>query len=146
MCAFDTAWFNYFLIVEHGWIWASQVVLVVKNMPAYAEDIREAGSIPRWRRFLREGNGSPLQFSSLENPMDRGAWWAIVHRVAKSWTRLKRLSMNGWIYILFGNSHLEKWKTLVTVLRKAKSLICCKLYQFFLLNKLLKSRSISQGS
>ena len=81
---------------------------MVKNMPANAEDTREAGSIPRWRRFPGEGNGNPLKYSSLENPKDRGAWWAIVHRVAKSWTRLKRLSIHGWIYILFGNGHLEK--------------------------------------
>ena len=42
---------------------------------------------------IEEGNGSPLQYSCLENPMDRGAWWAAVHRVAQSQTRLKRLSM-----------------------------------------------------
>ena len=41
----------------------------------------------------REGNGNPFQCSCLENPMDRGAWWAALHRVAQSWTRLKRLSM-----------------------------------------------------
>ena len=39
-----------------------------------------------------EGNGNPLEYSCLENPMDRGAWWATVHGFAKSWTRLKRLS------------------------------------------------------
>ena len=39
-----------------------------------------------------EGNGNPLQYACLENPMDRGAWWAAVHGVAKSWTRLKQLS------------------------------------------------------
>ena len=39
--------------------------------------------------FIREGNGTPLQYSCLENPMDRGAWWAAVHGVAKSWTRLR---------------------------------------------------------
>ena len=45
-------------------------------------------------RPLGEGNGSPfLQYSCLENPMERGAWWAAVHRVSQSWTRLKRLSM-----------------------------------------------------
>ena len=88
MCAFDTAWFNYFLIVEHGQIWVSQVVLVVKNMPANAEDTREAGSIPRWRRFPGEGNGNPLQYSCLENSTDRGAWWALVHGLTKSWTWL----------------------------------------------------------
>ena len=53
---------------------------VVKNPPANAGDV---GLIPGLRRFLREGNGNPLQCSCLENPMDRGAWGAIVHRVAK---------------------------------------------------------------
>ena len=42
--------------------------------------------------LVGEGNGNPLQYSCLENPMDRGAWLAAVHGVAKSWTRLKRLS------------------------------------------------------
>ena len=42
----------------------------------------------------REGNGAPLQYSCLENPMDRGAWWAAVHRVTQSWTQLKLLSMH----------------------------------------------------
>ena len=46
----------------------------------------DAGLIPGSGRFPGEGNGNPLQYSSLENPMDRGAWWAIVHGVAKSWT------------------------------------------------------------
>ena len=44
-----------------------------------------------------EGNDSPLQYSWLENPVGRGAWWAAVHRVAQSWTRLKRLSMHACI-------------------------------------------------
>ena len=48
----------------------------------------ELGSIPSLRRSPGEGNGSPLQYSCLENPMDRGAWWATVHGVAKSQTRL----------------------------------------------------------
>ena len=43
-------------------------------------------------RSFGEGNGNPLQYSCLENPVGRGAWWAAVHRVAQSWTRLKRLS------------------------------------------------------
>ena len=42
--------------------------------------------------FFGEGNGTPLQYSCLENPVDGGAWWAAVHGVAQSWTRLKRLS------------------------------------------------------
>ena len=45
-----------------------------------------------WEDPLAEGNGNPLQYSCLENPMDRGAWWATVHRVAKSWTQLSDLT------------------------------------------------------
>ena len=67
------------------------VALVVKNPPANAGDIRDMGSIPGLERFLEEGNGNPLQYSCLENPMDGGAWKAAVHEVAKSQTRLKRL-------------------------------------------------------
>ena len=67
----------------------SQVALVVKNLPANAGDL---GSIPGLGRAPGEGNGNPLQYSCLENPMDRGAWWATVHGVAKSRTRLKQLS------------------------------------------------------
>ena len=64
----------------------SQVALVVKNLPANAGDIRDAGSTPGSGRSLGGGHGNPLQYSCLDNPLDRGAWWAIVHRVAKSWT------------------------------------------------------------
>ena len=70
-------------------LWASQVARVVKNLPANAGDVREAGSIPGLGRSPGGGNGNPLQYSCLENPMDRGALWATVHRVAKSQTRLK---------------------------------------------------------
>ena len=52
-------------------------------------DIRDMGSIPGLGRPLGEGNGNPLQYSCLENPMDRGAWRATVHGVAQSWTQLK---------------------------------------------------------
>ena len=48
----------------------------------------DSGLIPELGRSPGEGNGNPLQYSCLENPMDRGAWWATVHRVPKSWTRL----------------------------------------------------------
>ena len=47
---------------------------------------RDLGSVPRWGRSPGGGNGIPLQYSYLGNPMDRGAWWATVHRVAKSYT------------------------------------------------------------
>ena len=60
-----------------------------KEPLANAGDIRDVGSIPGSGRSPGEGHGNPLQYSCLENPMDRGAWQAIVHRVAKSWTRLK---------------------------------------------------------
>ena len=53
---------------------------VLKNLPANAGEV---GSIPGLGRSPREGNGNPLQYSCLGNPMDRGAWWAIVHGVAK---------------------------------------------------------------
>ena len=63
---------------------ASQVALVVKNSPANAGDMRDAGSVPELGRSPGGGNGNPLQYSCLETSMDRGAWWATVHRVAKS--------------------------------------------------------------
>ena len=69
------------------------MALVVKNPPANAEDIRDVGSIPGLGKSPGEGNGYPLQYSCLENSMDRVAWQATVHRVAKSQTQLKRLSM-----------------------------------------------------
>ena len=59
---------------------------MVKNPPANAGDVRDVDLIPGSGRSPRGGHGNPLQSSCLENPMDRGAWQAIVHRVAKSWT------------------------------------------------------------
>ena len=67
---------------------------MVKNPPANAGDTGDASSIPESGRSPEEGNGSPPQYSCLENPMDRGGQWATVHRVAKSQTLLKRLSMH----------------------------------------------------
>ena len=54
----------------------------------YARDAEDLGSIPGLRKSPGEENGDPLQYSCLENPMDRGTWWATVHRFPKSWTRL----------------------------------------------------------
>ena len=71
---------------------ASQVAQLVKNLPANAGDTRGARSIPRWGRYPRGGHGSSLQYSGLENSMDRGAWGAIVHGVAKSQNRLSTLT------------------------------------------------------
>ena len=60
------------------------MALVVKNPPVNAGDVRDVGLIPEWERSPGGGHGNPLQYSCLENPMDRGAWRAIVHRVTKS--------------------------------------------------------------
>ena len=65
---------------------------MVKNLAANAGDIRDTGPIPRLGRSPGGGHGNPLQYSCLENPMDRGAWQATVYRAAKSWTQLKQLS------------------------------------------------------
>ena len=67
---------------------------MVKNLSANAEDIRNVGLIPGLGRSPGEGNGNALQYSFLENPMGREAWKATVHRVAKSQTELKQLSMH----------------------------------------------------
>ena len=65
------------------WSSASQVALVVKNLPANQGDM---SSTPGWGRSPGGGNGNPLQYSCLENPMGRGAWWVTVHGVIKSQT------------------------------------------------------------
>ena len=63
-----------------------QVVLMVKNSPASAEDVRDTSLIPGSGRAPGGGHGNPLQYSCLENPTDGEAWWATVLRVTKSWT------------------------------------------------------------
>ena len=64
-----------------------------------AGDIRDTGLIPGWGRSAGGGHGYPLHYSCLENPMDRGAWWATVQGVSKRWTQLKQLIM-----------HTQTWK------------------------------------
>jgi len=83
---------------------ASQEVLVVKSSPANAGDITDVGLNPGLGRSPGGGHCNPLQYSCLENPMDRGAWWAMVHRVSKSRTRLKQLSMHACTWIREGSS------------------------------------------
>ena len=63
---------------------------MVKNLPANAGDARDSSLISGLGRCPGRGHGNPLQYSYLGNPMDRGVWWATVHGVAKSWTRLKQ--------------------------------------------------------
>ena len=81
---------------------ASLVVQLVKNPPAVQKtacNTGDPGWIPGWGRSPRAENGSSLQYSCLENPIDRGAWWATDHGVTKSWTRLKQL-----------NTHTVRWR------------------------------------
>ena len=82
-------------------MWASQVALVVKNLPAGAGDAEETGYIPGSGRFPGIVNGNSLQYSCLENSMDRGLWWAASHGVTKSQTRL-----NDWAY-----TYTQLWNT-----------------------------------
>ena len=69
-----------------AYIGASQMALVVKNLTANAGDIRDEGSIPGSGRSPEGGHGNPLQYSCLENPMDRGAWRATVYGVYRLYT------------------------------------------------------------
>ena len=72
---------------------------VLKNLPTKAGDTRDASLIPGSGRSPGGGRGNPLQYSCLKNPMHRGAWWATVYRVAKSWTQLKRQHAHVFQYI-----------------------------------------------
>ena len=74
------------------------MVLVVKNLPVNAGDIRDTGLIPRLGRSSEGGHGNPLQYSCLENPMERGAWQTTVHRVAKSCPWLNWFSTQAYLY------------------------------------------------
>ena len=80
-------------------------MVVLKNPPENAGDKRNEGSIPGLERAPGEGNGNPLQYSCLEKPMDRGAWWATVHRVTKSQTRLK------WQHEHYHYTYMENKRT-----------------------------------
>ena len=84
---------------------------VVKTPPANAGEAGDVGSIPGSSRCLGGGDGNPLQYSCLENPIDRGAWWATVHGVAKSWTRL-----SDWACTHYRNTDLDFGFSLATFL------------------------------
>ena len=70
--------------IDQGFLGGAEI----KNLPANPGDARDASLIPGSGRFPGEGNGNPLQYSWLENSMERGAWQATVHKVAKSWHNL----------------------------------------------------------
>ena len=74
---------------------------MVKNPPAYAENGGDTGLIPRSGRYLAVRNSSPLQYPCLENPNDRGAWWATVHGAAKSQTQLSTNAHKQWVVLEF---------------------------------------------
>ena len=78
--------------------WMSLVAQIGKESISNAGD---PSSIPGSGRFLGEGNGNPLQYSSLENPMNTGARWAAVHGVVQRWRRLKQPSISTHIYVSF---------------------------------------------
>ena len=85
------------------WLSLYQMALVLKDPPTDAGDVRDAGSIPGSERSPGEGNGNPLQYSCLENPMDRGAWWATVHGVTKRhhWSDLAHTHVTDYIFTWF---------------------------------------------
>ena len=85
-------------LIKNGWCQlhlfprAAIGATVVRNQPANAGGAGDTGSNPGSGRSAGERNGSPLQYSCLENLMDKGAWWSIDHRITKSWTWLKQLT------------------------------------------------------
>ena len=81
---------------------------MVKNLPAHLVEVRDVCLIPGSGRSPGGGHSYPLQYSCLENPVDRGAWWATVHRVTKSWTQLQQLSTHSIpVYKLTGHFFLS---------------------------------------
>ena len=94
---------------------SSHVALVVKNPPANGGDSRDTGSIPALGRSPGEGNGDPLQYSCLGNPVDRGIWQSTVHGVTKSWAQLSTCT----------HTHTQKLKS--TYLMRSELLTCSKL-------------------
>ena len=77
-----------------------QVVIVVKNSPANAKEVKDPGSIPGLGRSPGGEHGNTLQYSCLENPMEKRAWPATVHRVTKNLTQLKQLSVHAYKYLV----------------------------------------------
>ena len=100
------------------------VAQTIKCLPA----MRRAPSlIPGWGRSSGEGNGTPLQYSCLENPMDRGAWQATVHGVAKSWTQLRDFTFTYFIGLFskFSKiSHMRQWPKGVAQIKCLVSVSC----------------------
>ena len=94
---------TYYIII------ASQVATNGKEPACQCRDIRDADSIPESGRSPGVGPGNPRQYPYLENPMDRGAWQATVHRVAKNQTQLKPLSISYYILAMFWHFQVAEW-------------------------------------
>ena len=77
------------------------------EVKASAYNVGDLGSIPVLGRSPGEGNGNPLQYSCLENPMDRGAWWATVHMVTKSWTQLSDFTFTFTYELVYYSDYLS---------------------------------------
>ena len=105
--------------VGHNWSDLAAAAAAVKNPPANAGDVRAPSSIPTSRRSPGGGHRRPLQCSCLENPMDRGAWWATVHGAAQSQTRLSDWAQHDrdtWVTRLWGTllfTYLCFWLLLI---------------------------------
>ena len=105
------------IFFDHELEWATQVALVIKSLPADA-DVWDMGSVPELGGFPGGGNGNPLQYSCLENRMDRAAWRATVQGVAKSWTQLKQLSTHDLAWGTCFNHNLYMYTNTHTLLSK----------------------------
>ena len=90
-------------------------MLVVKNPPANVGDTRNTGLIPGLGRSLGVGNGNPLQYSCLENSMDRGAWQSTVHRVAKSWAQESTKNSQHSVYTVINKNFSENKIRVATI-------------------------------
>ena len=100
----------FLLGVPSGSLRASQVALVVKNLPANAGEVRTTGLIPGLGRSPGGGAWQPFQYTCLENPMERGAWRATVHRVAESWIQPKQLSTHVRVLVPSVKPEDGKWE------------------------------------
>ena len=96
-----------------------------KEPACQAGDIRDADSIPGLERSSGEGHGNPLQYSCLENPMDRGAWGTTVHGVTQSWTRLKQLSTHAHMHGSLNSS--SGWRSC----SDCSGQVLCRVFFFF---------------
>ena len=96
------------------YLWASQVALVVKNLSDNAGDTRDTRSISGLGRSPEKGNGNLLQYSCRKNPMDRGACWATVHGVSKSWTQ-SRTQLSIWAYLYPLEGSPWKYKFIISL-------------------------------